>query len=488
MPSRPNILIFMTDQEQADVVLPEHPCITPSATRLAEQGVLFTQAYTPTAHCCPARASFVTGLYPSLHGVHNNICNDTAISRGLKPGVATFAEPLKAAGYRLFYTGKWHVSVEETPAARGWEEKNVTATKSEHHGLRWEQWEQRAKQKEADGPRQRGQVLRPGWGHYQLYRSYPTQTPKPYEKHHDYKVVQAAVEALPQLAASGQPWCLYVGVVGPHDPFHVPEKYAGMYDPKKVDLPPSFRDTLEDKPRVYQRMRQQYWSQLTEDEVRESIAHYWAYCTMMDDMLGEVLDALDKAGQADDTVTIFTSDHGDYCGAHGLYCKGVPAFREAYNIPLIVRWPKGLAQPGRRVDDFITLADFAPTFIELAGASSPQRMSGRSFLPFLRDQRPADWPDAFYTQFNAVELYYSQRVVQTREFKYVYNGFDFDELYDLRTDPHEMVNVAARPEYESIKRELVRKMWRKAREEKDFICNPYATVALAPYGPADALA
>ncbi|MBM4045864.1 MAG: DUF4976 domain-containing protein [Planctomycetes bacterium] len=253
-------------------------------------------------------------------------------------------------------------------------------------------------------------------------------------------------------------------------------------------MPPSFRDTLADKPRVYQRMRQQYWSQLSEDEVRESIAHYWAYCTMMDDMLGEVLEALDKTGQADNTVTMFTSDHGDYCAAHGLYCKGVPAFREAYNIPLIVRWPKGLARPGRRVDDFITLADFAPTFIELAGASSPQRMSGRSFLPFLRDQRPPDWPDAFYTQFNAVELYYSQRVVQTREFKYVYNGFDFDELYDLRTDPHEMVNVAARPEYESIKRELVRKMWRKAREENDFICNPYATVALAPYGPADALA
>ena len=113
-------------------------------------------------------------------------------------------------------------------------------------------------------------------------------------------------------------------------------------------MPASYHDTLEDKPRVVQRQRRQLWDQLSEDEVRESIAHYWAYCTLEDALLGEVLDALDATGQADNTLVIFMSDHGDYCGAHGIYLKGVAAFREAYHVPCIMRWPKGIREPGGR--------------------------------------------------------------------------------------------------------------------------------------------
>ena len=114
-------------------------------------------------------------------------------------------------------------------------------------------------------------------------------------------------------------------------------------------------------------------------------------------------------------------------------------------------------------------------------------LTGRSLAPFLRGETPAGWPDAFYSQFNGVELYYSQRIVATKEYKYVYNGFDFDELYDLRADPHEMVNLSDRPDLQDVKRDLVRRMWRFAGREDDIIFNPYATVALAPWGPADAL-
>jgi arylsulfatase A-like enzyme len=106
----------------------------------------------------------------------------------------------------------------------------------------------------------------------------------------------------------------------------------------------------------------------------------------------------------------------------------------------------------------------------------------------LAGESPADWPDAFHNQLNGVELYYSQRVVTTHEFKYVYNGFDFDELYDLRNDPLEMVNVADDPAYEDVKHDLVQRMWRFAAQQNDIIFNPYGTVALAPWGPGDALA
>ncbi len=501
MPRRPNFLIFMTDQQQAQVIAPEHPCRTPHVERLAAQGVRFTRAYTPAAHCCPSRATFFTGLYPSRHGVYNNVLNGQAIHTGLNPGVVTFGERLREAGYRLVFSGKWHVSAHETPADRGWEELTVGAVRGQRHGISWAQWEERARQPaDDDRPRGRGEILRPGWGRYRLYgTANPARRPDqpapdggaadtaPYRAAADYRIVAPALQALRELAAGEQPWCLYIGVNGPHDPFMVPPPYDRLYDPATVPLPPNYHDRLEDKPRVYQRQRRQLWDQLGEDEIREAIAHYWGYCTLLDEMLGEVLATLEATGQAEETVVIFLSDHGDYAGAHGLFCKGVPAFDEAYHIPLVIRWPQGIARPGRTVDEFVTLADLAPTLLELAGCPVPPDLSGRSLAPFLRDETPADWPDAFYSQFNGVELYYSQRIVQTKRYKYVFNGFDFDELYDLQVDPHETVNLAQRPEYQPVIREMVARMWRFAHQERDTQHNPYITVGLAPYGPLEGL-
>ncbi|HEX6970780.1 MAG TPA: sulfatase/phosphatase domain-containing protein, partial [Limnochordia bacterium] len=247
-------------------------------------------------------------------------------------------------------------------------------------------------------------------------------------------------------------------------------------------------DQMEDKPRIYQRQRREVWDHLSEDEVREAIAHYWGYCTMIDEMFGEVLAALDRTGQADDTLVLFLSDHGDYAGAHGLFCKGVAAFDEAYHIPLVVRWPARAAP--REVDAFVTLADILPTLVEAAGGRLPPDLSGRSLLPWLEGETPTGWPDAFFSQFNGVELYYTQRIVQTARYKYVFNGFDFDELYDLAADPYECTNLidqlADDPQLGAVRRELVRRMWQFARREEDTAHSAYVTVALAPYGPMEA--
>jgi arylsulfatase A-like enzyme len=481
---QPNILIFMTDQEQAAVCAPEHPCRTPNADRLSAAGVRFSEAYTPTAHCCPSRATFFSGVYPSRHGVYNNVSNPQAIHRGLNPGIVTFGEGLRDAGYNLAFSGKWHVSDLEGPADRGWKELRVTAGKGAYSARGMENWQARVDelQREELEPRGRGQGKRPGWGDYRLYGTAPAQADAPYGGNHDYPVIDAAIRALPDLAAAAKPWCLYVGPHGPHDPFIIPEPYASMYDPATVPLPASFGDALEDKPRVYARMRHQYWGQLSPEEVRESIAHYWGYCTMMDDMLGEVLAALDRTGQADNTLVVFMSDHGEYGGAHGLYLKGVPAFREGYNVPAIVRWPSGGVNEGRVVDAFVTLADFAPTFLDVARAPIPGGTHGRSLVPFLRDEKPP-WRDALYTEMNGVELYYTQRSVTTKQYKYVYNGFDLDELYDLTIDPHEMVNRADDPALAGVKRSLLARMWQLATEHDDTVFTPYGTTALAPYGP-----
>lgn len=490
---RPNILIFMTDQEQADVLLPDHPCQTPNASKLAAQGVQFTRAYCPTAHCCPARASLMTGVYPSVHGVYNNVSTDTAIRRGVRPGLRMFSEGLRESGYRLQFAGKWHVSDEENPSDRGWEELVVTAPKGSVMQPRRDRWSQVAQGQPwlLEGgdapPRPPGLVRRPGWGDYQLYRTLPTRGALGYDEKPDWQVVSSALDALQRLSQQNDPWCLYVGPIGPHDPFHVPENFVRRYQPDAVPLPANYHDSLEDKPRIYQRMRRQYWDQLGEDEIREAVRHYWAYCTMEDTYFGLLMDALEAGGQREDTLVLRLSDHGEYAGAHGLFCKGVPAFREGSNIPCILSWPGGVERPGRTEDAFVTLADVAPTLLEAAGVPVPAGLTGRSLLPFLRGDSPPDWPDAFYSQMNGVELYYTQRVVQTQGFKYVYNGFDFDELYDLRADPHELTNLAGRPEHDGVKRELVARMWRFAAATGDHIFNAYATVAMAPWGPADAL-
>ena len=200
MSSRPNILIFMTDQQRADVAEADHPCLTPHLDRFAADGVRFRQLYTPTAHCCPARATFFTGLYPSRHGIFNNIFNNAAINTELNPGLQTFGEQLKGAGYRMAFSGKWHVSTTESPADRGWEELYATATGNAHHGRSVDDWRRQAVEAEPT-ERERGAVQRPGWGPFTVYKTLPDGGPKGYEQNNDYKVIRTAMDALPDLAA-----------------------------------------------------------------------------------------------------------------------------------------------------------------------------------------------------------------------------------------------------------------------------------------------
>lgn len=484
--SRPNILIFMTDHQRADTVLREHPAPTPNLDRFAREGITFTNAFCPSPHCCPSRATFFTGLYPSRHGVWNNICNDQALSRGLKPGVRLWSEDLAAAGYALHFSGKWHVSVEESPADRGWVEHFVSAGKGVHHGRTWEEYRRLAETSRQGDKETRGEgeILRPGYGTYRLYAA--GEIEETAALRHDEIALAKALDVLPQLAAGEQPWCLFVGLIGPHDPYIVPQKYLDMYDGADVPLPLSYGDELTDKPAIYRRMRETRFGQLTEREVREAIRHFWAYCTYLDDLFGRLLAALEATGQRDNTLVLYTSDHGDYCGEHGFFAKGIPCFQGAYRVPAVMRWPAGIADPGRREDAFVSLADFGPTFLEVAGIAANRHFSGASLLPFLRREQPTTWRDEIHTQCNGVELYYTQRSVMTRDFKYVFNGFDRDELYDLRGDPHEMRNLADDPACEPIKREMCRRMWRFAYRENDAAINPYITVGLAPYGPAEA--
>jgi arylsulfatase A-like enzyme len=344
----------------------------------------------------------------------------------------------------------------------------------------------------------------------ELYNTRPNGGPKGYENLPDYKIMQAGIAGMQRMAAAGKPWCVMISNSGGHDPYSAPKRFVDMYDPAKINLPASFKDTLDDKPRIYQRQRYQYWSQLSDEENKQALLHYYAKCTMQDAIFGELLDALEKTGQTDNTIILYISDHGDYGAAHGLWMKGVPAFQEAYHIPAVIRWPRGAKQPGRQVDVFVDQVDFGPTFLEACNVPSSKKVSGTSLMPWLKNETPSQWRRSTCSQMNGVELYYTQRIVMTKDYKYVYNGFDYDELYDLKNDPHEMHNLAfpdlsaKRTEVlagkglprnadlpwpslsthlEEIRKDLLKEMWDFAAAHHDIIFNPYGTVALAPYGP-----
>ena len=298
----------------------------------------------------------------------------------------------------------------------------------------------------------------------------------------DERTVEDAFRVIHGRRVSEGPWCQFVGTLGPHDPYFAPPDFLERYAPGDVRLPDNFSDRMEDKPALYRRTRDRF-DQLSEREHREALRHYLAFCSYEDALFGRILGALEERGELDRTLVVYVSDHGDYGGEHGLWCKGLPCFRSAYHVPALIRWPEGVRRAGRVVDALVSLADFAPTLLDAAGITPGHAMSGQSLAPFLLDERPAQWRDALFTQTNGNELYGIQRSVMTREWKYVYNGFDLDELYDLSEDPDCLLNVAQDPRYADVVREMCARMWRRAYQERDICHNAYITVGLAPYGP-----
>jgi choline-sulfatase len=472
----PNILIFMTDQQNGSTVLPGSPVKTPVLDRFREEAVTFSQTYCPAPHCCPSRASFFTGLYPTEHGVWNNVCTQNALSRGLKPGTRLWSDYLKAAGYQLDWSGKWHVSDEEGPSNRGWTVHSITAEPGgKQMDMTWEKYRQAA---EESGPQPHppGFIRRDGYPPYVHYGT----CDNPFN---DEGQVESALQALRNRKASDGPWCQFVGTLGPHDPYFVPQEFLDLYDIDDIRLPDNFHDPMLDKPGLYRRT-QDIFNRLTEEEHREALRHYYAFCSYEDALFGRLLEALEETGQADNTIVIYMSDHGDTMGEHGLWCKGLPCFDSTYHVPAIIRWPRRVHNPGRLVDAFVSLTDFGPTLLEAAGIEPAAPMSGSSLMPFLRDESPVDWRDALFTQSNGNELYGIQRSIRTKDWRFTYNGFDLDELYDMRADPGQLINLARDPAHAETARALMKRIWEFAHAYHDTCQHAYIMVGLADPGPA----
>lgn len=500
--SQPNVVVFMTDQQRGSTVLPGHrlKAFTPRLDELRADGVTFTHAYSVSPHCCPSRTSFFTGRYPSEHGVWNNVNVANALSRGPREGIRFWSEDLSKAGYQLGFAGKWHVSNTTNPADYGWDECLVTAPGAGPAAVSFDQQRRDSRSREiaklatapgtTDEKRPEAEIIRPG---YPRYRHYGVNE----DPFNDAAVVQSAIDFLRDRDNAGEPWFLYVGTLGPHDPYEVPQRFLDLYDPSEIELPDNFSDPMIDKPALYRRTRDRF-DQLTEAEHREAIRHYLAFCSYEDELFGRVWNAVADAGQLANTILVYASDHGDYVGDHGLWCKGLPAFDAALHIPTVIGGP-GLAgvANGRQVTTPVSIVDLGPTLLELCGTEPAAPMSGHSLVDVINgDDRPVH--DELIFQSNGNEAYGIQRVIRTDRWKLVVNYFDYDELYDLERDPDELTNllhrdprrqVGARPtaevpdELSDIVEDLYQRLWRFSLDHDDDLTNAYIMTALASYGP-----
>lgn len=451
--TRPNLLLVITDQQRADTVAPGGPCLTPNLQRLALEGARFERCYATNPICSPSRASLFTGHLPHSHGVTDVTHAVPAPEADLRPDMPFWSRELARAGYRTGYFGKWHVErtdhLEEYGFGEYETELRLVGVK-EHRGALTRSLK----------------VSRPGYRDLLVagVADVPAdQTP-------EHALVTKGVEFI-ERAAPGEPWALVVSTEAPHDPYIAPREYFDLYDPSDVEPPVSFADPMTDKPAIYRRIREA-WRDLTWDDFAFATTCYRALCSMLDDQVGRLLAALDATGQTEDTLVVFTSDHGDYLGAHGLLFKGAPAFEEAYRVPLIMRGP-GVV-PGVAVPGPVSLLDLPRTLVRLL-LGEEFDCQGAELTGHLTGAGVGAAGEAF-AEFHGQRFRYTQRVLWRGSWKYVMNGFDEDELYDLAADPGELRNLAADPEHRAALQDMVRRMWRWVRDTGD------ETLAEAHYG------
>ena len=469
MPDHPNILFLMTDQMQSQVLEADHPCITPNIDRLMDRGLRIRRAYTPNPVCSPARASLMTGLLPHTHGVEWVTQCVTDDKGNLWRGYPHWAQRLQAAGYQTAYFGKWHLDRPEDPTVFGWEIDGVE--KSKGPGVMPSVPEHEACI--------RGTVGRPGYGEHLLYEVNDT----PPEERMVGRTTSRALAFLDTRAGKKDPWCCFVSCREPHDPYVCGEESFRRYDVDALELPQNFHDDLNDKPGLYKKSGRAFLS-LSDRQKREAMACYYASITELDQQYGRLLDFLQKTDQIEDTIVIFTSDHGDFLGAHGLYMKNTAAFEEAYQVPMVLSGP-GICR-GMQAEARVGLHDLAPTICELAGVSPLQNAESRSFAALLKD--PAGQAENFtrgYAEYAGTRFLLTQRVIWDGPWKLVWNGFDIDELYNLEQDPFELKNLIDRSDCRPAAERLMKQAWRIVRDTNDYtlLRTGYPVLQLAPVGP-----
>ena len=421
MDSRPNILLIIVDQQRADICgcYGGWPTSTPNLDRLAEGGIKLTRAYCPYPQCSPTRASLMTGLEPIKTGIgiqsDYRMFGDRTIER-LDPGLPALGPLFREAGYQTGYVGKWHLDANEPHegmGARGFDYYYNSGpfvadvvTSVATGGLY-------------------GHIA--GVGH----------------STDSWEGLQAcrAADFIHEYAGGDDPFLLVYSDPRPHPAYNVTQADLDLIAPDDLLLWPNIRDELGSRPVVHRRLRENImgdWTP-TDDEWRTILHHYAALNGAMDRDIGLVLDAMDKAGATNDTIVVYVSDHGDYCGAHGNVSKGVVPYEELIRVPMVLSWPEHF-QAGATCEDLVTHMDILPTLAGAAGIEIPGETDGRSLMTLLTGEA-TEWRDhVVITHHGNNYGLCTMRAAITADYKYVYWPYDTAELYDRKADPWEMDN------------------------------------------------
>ena len=473
MAKQPNVVVLMSDQQRLDTVSCyglNEVCQTPHIDALAARGVRFDSAFTPTAICSPARASFYTGLYPHKHGVTaNGLC--------LREGVRGLNHYLDEAGYRCGYAGKWHVDEQTGPTGYGFYGKDFLGYSFPGGdllpGLQFG-GKLRSHNHYADYLKERGFDPPPTVSHRFVGTNPSNQAQEMFALHEgpvesciEYFVAEEAIRVLDEVATGEEPFFLWANFWGPHSPSLVPEPYFSMYDPKAIPEHPGYAETFEKKP-YRQQLIEKLWGlgDYGWEGFQEIAARYFGHCTLIDDMVGRVVAHLEQLGVLDDTIIVYTSDHGDCLGAHKLIEKGEFMYDEIYRIPLVIAHPDCEA-PGTACDEFVYLHEIMLSSLAAAGLEVPADLDGQSFLPAMEGRPFANGREEVYCVFDRHFTVANQRMVRTRTHQFTFNSGDPGELYDLQRDPYQLDNVYGDPAYEAVRQDLMGRMDRYMEELGD---------------------
>ena len=473
MAKQPNVVVLMSDQQRLDTVSCyglNEVCRTPHIDALAARGVRFDSAFTPTAICSPARASFYTGLYPHKHGV-------TANSLCLREGVRGVNHYLDEAGYRCGYAGKWHVDEQTGPTGYGFAGQDFMGYAFPGSdllpGLQFGA-KPRGHNPYDDYLKARGFDPPPTVSHRFVGTNPSNQAQEMFALHEgpvesciEYFVAEEAKRVLDEVATGEQPFFLWANFWGPHSPSLVPEPYFSMYDPKAIPEHPGYAETFEKKP-YRQQLIEKLWGlgDYGWEGFQEIAARYFGHCTLIDDMVGRVVAHLEQLGVLDNTIIVYTADHGDCLGAHKLIEKGEFMYDEIYRIPLVIAHPDCEA-PGTACDEFVYLHEIMLSSLDAAGLEVPADLDGQSFLPAIEGRPFANGREEVYCVFDRHFTVANQRMVRTRTHQFTFNSGDPGELYDLQRDPYQLDNVYGDPAYEAVRQDLIGRMNRYMEELGD---------------------
>jgi arylsulfatase len=444
---RPNILFLFSDQHRADAMgCAGHPVVkTPNLDRLAAEGVHFENAYCSTPLCMPSRVSLATGRFP--HNTGNNTNNEGY----LYPDTPMLSHSLHDAGYRTALLGKLHMcqcAHAGSPECDRWCRDAGWDDAMPIHGKAWscvyeeDQWDEYLRWLASIGKleafRQDYRERNFAWkfpGIQARPAGYAAPSPLEPEEHQDGFITRKACEWLENVSRE-QPWFCWVNWGGPHDPWDAPGKFGRMYDP--AAMPPPIADTLENAPEKLRKHAEKHTGKIAPEQWRKVMAQYFGSISFIDDGIGKILDVLEARGLVENTIVVYSSDHGEMMFDHRMLHKEL-MYEASSKVPLLVRLPGG---ERRRVDAPVSLLDLVPTLLNLAGVERQAMpvLHGTTLLPDLRGEARPERP--VFCEMDKTKM------IRQGSWKFSTDPeFDRDQLFNLDDDPNELCNLAAHPEH-----------------------------------------